>query len=155
MHRNSKFTRGTHFINATYLSCAKTGTDRTQWTDKKSNLEAVSQMKWMFMCEGSGEGVAKWKEVKCSSTNGPSSMSMASSSASDASPLPFSAFTRRVKVSMAWEMSVFSRAANILLGSMFPSCEDTSPLLDPFSVELSSSLVDSFNNVSVINTSKE
>lgn len=137
----------------TYLSCAKVGTDRTQWTDKNSNLEAVSQMKWMFMCDGSGEGVAKWKEVKCSSTNGPAeapSMSMASSSASDASPLPFSALTRLVKVSIAWEMSVFSRAANMLLGSMFPICEDTSPLLDPFSVELSSSLVeDSLSNVSV------
>ena len=49
--------------------------DRTQWTDKNSKREAVSQIKWILRCEGSGVGVASLKGTRLSSTIGPASIS--------------------------------------------------------------------------------
>ena len=49
--------------------------DRTQWTDKNSKREAVSHIKWILRCEGSGVGVASLKGTRLSSTIGPVSIS--------------------------------------------------------------------------------
>ena len=118
--------------------------DRTQWTDKNRSREAVSQMKCTLRLEGIGEGAASLNGMMLSLNKVPS-MSNISSSADVSVLSPFSSETLRVRVSIAWEMRDFSRAANMLEASspeMLAATVDAvlSPLLEPFSVELSSSL---------------
>ncbi len=55
--------------------------DLTQWTDRKSSLEAVSQMKWTLRCDGIGVGVARRNRVMSSPISLPSTSKDSASSA--------------------------------------------------------------------------
>ena len=107
-------------------------------------------MKWTLRLDGIGEGVASLNGMMLSSRR-TASRSNISSSEDSLEPSPASSSlsfsdTLRVSVSIACEMRDFSLAASMLDASRparLAAVAAASPLFEPFSVELSSSLDES------------
>ena len=124
-----------------HLSLVNDGMDLTQWMERNSNREAVSQIKCTLRNAGIGLGVDNLNRVNSGAIIFPSTSNVASSSSSTSSET-----TVRATVSIAREMRDFSLAAStaeddasrvlLLLEEREREVEAWSPLTEePFSVE--------------------